>query len=82
MYIDMRWLTLEQLIRHPKDTDNFLAFIQVLRRMLDEKYPDEHKLITAAVSAHVFKDADRNVMENLDEGWADFMDAFYIMVCN
>lgn len=50
--------------------------------MLDEKYPDEHKLITAAVSAHVFKDADRNIMENLDEGWADFMDAFYIMVCN
>ncbi|KAI8642510.1 glycoside hydrolase superfamily, partial [Parasitella parasitica] len=65
--------------KHPKDTDNFLAFIQVLRKMLDERYPDEHKLITAAVNAHVFRDADRNVMENLDEGWADFMDAFYIM---
>ncbi|GAN02249.1 chitinase [Mucor ambiguus] len=65
--------------KHPKDTDNFLAFIQVLRKMLDKKYPDEHKLITAAVSAHIFRDADRNIMENLDEGWADFMDAFYIM---
>lgn len=48
--------------------------------MLDEEYPDEHKLITAAVSAQVFRDADRNVIKNLDEGWADFMDALYIMV--
>lgn len=48
--------------------------------MLDKKYPNEHKLITAAVGAQVFRDADRNVMKSLDEGWADFMDAFYIMV--
>jgi chitinase len=48
--------------------------------MLDKKYPEEHKLITAAVSAYVFKDANYNPIPKLDQGWADYMDAFYIMV--
>jgi chitinase len=68
------------IYRHPRDTDNFLALIKLLRQMLKEKYPEEHKLLTAAVSANVFKDEDRHNVERLEEGWAKDMDAFYIMV--
>lgn len=57
-----------------------LAFIQLLRQMLDKKYPNEHKLITAAVSAYVFKDANRNPIAKLDKRWADCIDQLYIMV--
>jgi chitinase len=48
--------------------------------MLDKKYPNEHKLITAAVSAYVFKDANRNPIAKLDKRWADCIDQLYIMV--
>lgn len=48
--------------------------------MLDEKYPQEHKLITSAVSTYTFKDEQRNSIKRLDEGWSKYMDAFYIMV--
>ncbi|KAG1474658.1 hypothetical protein G6F56_000221 [Rhizopus delemar] len=65
--------------KDPQDTSNFLAFIQLLRQMLDEKYPQEHKLITSAVSTYTFKDEQRNSIKRLDEGWSKYMDAFYIM---
>ncbi|KAI8091858.1 glycoside hydrolase [Thamnidium elegans] len=65
--------------RNPEDTDNFLKLIKLLREMLEKKYPSEHKLITAAVSANVFLDQDRKVITNLERGWATYMDAFYIM---
>jgi chitinase len=48
--------------------------------MLDEEFPDEHVLITAAVSTQGFRDVDRHYLSRLDDGWAEFMDAFYIMV--
>lgn len=66
--------------RNPNDTDNLLTFIQLLRKMLDDKYPKEHKLITAAVSAYVFKGSDGNPITSLDKAWANYMDAFYVMV--
>jgi chitinase len=66
--------------RHPQDTENLLDFIRLLRQMLDTKYPNEHKLITAAVSAYVFKGSDQKPITELDKGWATYMDAFYIMV--
>lgn len=48
--------------------------------MLEEKYPEERKLLTAAVSANVFMDEDRHSSEKLEEGWSTDMDALYIMV--
>ncbi|KAG2204429.1 hypothetical protein INT47_005220 [Mucor saturninus] len=65
--------------RHPDDTANFLELIQLLRRMLENKYPHEHKLLTAAVSTNVFLDENRNATKSLDPGWAKSMDGFYIM---
>jgi chitinase len=66
--------------KHPKDTENFLALIKLLREMFEDQYPNEHKLLTAAVSANVFKDKDRHNSQSLEESWATDMDAFYIMV--
>lgn len=57
-----------------------MAFIQILRQMLDDEFPEEHVLITAAVSTQGFRDVDRHYLSKLDDGWAEFMDAFYIMV--
>lgn len=48
--------------------------------MLEDKYPHEHKLLTAAVSAYVFLDENRNATKTLDPAWAKSMDGFYIMV--
>ncbi|CEG74765.1 hypothetical protein RMATCC62417_09920 [Rhizopus microsporus] len=62
-----------------QDTSNFLAFIQLVRQMLDEKYPEEHKLVTTAVSTYTYLDAEGKKIEHLDEGWSKYMDAFYIM---
>lgn len=66
--------------RHPKDTENFLELIKILRVMLDAKYPHERKLLTSAVSANVFRDHDRKPLEQLEAAWSRDMDAFYIMV--
>lgn len=48
--------------------------------MLDDEFPNEHVLITAAVSTQGFRDVDRHYLSKLDDGWSEFMDAFYIMV--
>lgn len=48
--------------------------------MLEHRYPHEHKLLTAAVSAYVFLDENRNATKSLDPAWAKSMDGFYIMV--
>jgi chitinase len=48
--------------------------------MLDEKYPEEHKLVTTAVSTYTYLDAEGKRIEHLDERWSEYMDAFYIMV--
>lgn len=67
-------------IRNPKDTANFLSLIKLLRRMLERKYPNEHKLLTTAVSAYVFLDENRQSIQTLDKDWGKHMDGFYIMV--
>lgn len=46
---------------------------------MQEKFPDEHKLITAAVSTNVFKDQDQDNLRELDEEWNDYIDGIYIM---
>ncbi|KAI8969004.1 glycoside hydrolase superfamily [Mycotypha africana] len=65
--------------KDPQDTDNFLTFIKLLRQLLDQAFPEERKLITAAVGAGVFKGVDGKPISSLDSGWATDMDAFYIM---
>ncbi|KAI9276212.1 glycoside hydrolase superfamily [Sporodiniella umbellata] len=65
--------------RDPQDTANFLSLIELLRQNLDEKYPDEHKLITSAVSTWTFRDHQGNSIQTLDERWSKLMDAFYVM---
>jgi chitinase len=67
------------LYRNPQDTENLLSFIKQLREQLQEKFPDEHKLITAAVSTNVFKDQDQDNLRELDDEWNDYIDGIYIM---
>ncbi|KAI8881284.1 glycoside hydrolase family 18 protein [Backusella circina FSU 941] len=65
--------------KNPQDTENLLSFVKQLREQLQQKFPDEHKLITAAVSTNVFKDEDQNNTEQLDGEWNEYMDGIYVM---
>lgn len=66
--------------RNPKDTANYLVFIQALRKALDAKYSKVHKLITLAVGTNPFNDENQNPTKSLDSGWAKAVDSFYLMV--
>lgn len=67
------------LDRHPQDTENLLAFVQLLRSKLNKLYPRKHKAITLAVASQVFNDGNKNPSKRLDQGWATAVDAFYVM---
>ncbi|KAI8079810.1 glycoside hydrolase superfamily [Halteromyces radiatus] len=63
---------------HPYDTENFLTFVQLLRKKLDSVSSDEHKVITAAVASKAFNGRDKQPLRRLDKGWS-VVDAFYVM---
>ncbi|KAI7872659.1 glycoside hydrolase superfamily [Spinellus fusiger] len=65
--------------KKPKDTENLLKFFQLLRKKLDIAFPEEHKLITAAVSANVFNDEKATPYVTLDQGWSTALDSIFIM---
>ncbi|KAI8357261.1 glycoside hydrolase superfamily [Blakeslea trispora] len=65
--------------KNKKDTANYLAFIKLLRKTLDAKFPRAHKIITLAVSTTPFKDEHGNPTKHLDKEWARNVDSFYIM---
>ena len=65
--------------RNPKDTANYLLFVQALRKALDAKYTKVHKLITLAVGTSPFNDEKQTPMKSLDQGWSKSVDSFYIM---
>lgn len=65
--------------KSPKDTANYLAFVQALRKALNKKYPKVHKLITIAVGTNPFNDEHQNPLKALNKGWASSVDSFYIM---
>ncbi|KAI8342256.1 glycoside hydrolase superfamily [Chlamydoabsidia padenii] len=65
--------------KHPYDTENLLAFLQLLRSKLNKVYPKEHKVITAAVASKVFNGRDKKPLTRLSKQWAATVDAFYVM---
>ncbi|GAA5811790.1 hypothetical protein MFLAVUS_005233 [Mucor flavus] len=66
-------------LRNPKDTANYLTFVQELRKALDDKYKNIKKVITLAVGTSTFNDENQNPTSNFDKGWSDTVDYFYIM---
>lgn len=66
--------------RNPKDTANYLVFIEALRKALDDKYTNIHKLITLAVGTSPFNDEKQTPIKSLPSGWAKAVDSFYLMV--
>ncbi|KAI7851020.1 glycoside hydrolase superfamily [Circinella umbellata] len=63
-----------------QDTPNLLKFVQLLRSKLDEKFPHNRKRLTAAVSALVFNNENKQPYESLDPAWSTAFDALQIMV--
>ncbi|CAO3592248.1 unnamed protein product [Absidia cylindrospora] len=64
---------------NPYDTENLLAFVQLLRTRLDKVYPTEHKVITAAVAAKVFNGHNQQPLTRLSKAWGAAVDLFFVM---
>ncbi|CAO3625462.1 unnamed protein product [Cunninghamella echinulata] len=65
--------------KDPKDTENLLQFVTLLRKKLNQVFPKENKWITMAVAAKVFNGPDQRPLKQLSSNWAQVVDAFYIM---
>ncbi|KAI7894397.1 glycoside hydrolase [Mucor mucedo] len=66
-------------IKNPKDTANYLVFVTALRKALDDKYTNVHKLLTLAVGTNPFNDEKQTPIKSLESGWAKAVDSFYLM---
>ncbi|KAI8067583.1 glycoside hydrolase superfamily [Gongronella butleri] len=66
-------------LAHPQDTDNYLAFLKLMRATMDTRYPSSHKLITVAAPATVFNGPNKTPLTRLSPEWGNTVDSLYIM---